>query len=74
MEVMRNLGLVVYLREGREHRMGLWDAGYRCFLTGMCVCMESGVGSQFSSPGVLSKPVIEPRSPTLQADSLLAEP
>ena len=31
-------------------------------------------GSPFPSPGDLPNPGIEPRSPTLQADSLLAEP
>ena len=31
-------------------------------------------GSPFPSPGNLSNPGIEPRSPTLQADSLSAEP
>ena len=40
MEVMRNMGLTsLHLREGREHKMGLWDAGCICFLTCMCVCM-----------------------------------
>ena len=31
-------------------------------------------GWSFSSPGDLPNPGMEPRSPTLQADSLLAEP
>ena len=31
-------------------------------------------GLLFPSPGNLSDPVIEPRSPTLQADALLSEP
>ena len=31
-------------------------------------------GQPFASPGDLSNPGIEPRSPTLQADSLPAEP
>ena len=31
-------------------------------------------GKPFPSPGDLPNPVIEPRSPTLQADSLPAEP
>ena len=31
-------------------------------------------GQPFSSPGDLPNPGIEPRSPTLQANSLLAEP
>ena len=36
---------------------------------------NTGVDSQlFPSPGDLPNPGIEPRSPTLQADSLLAEP
>ena len=38
--------------------------------TGQC----TGVGSLFPSPGDLPNPEIEPRSPTLQADSLPAEP
>ena len=33
-----------------------------------------GVGSSFPSPGDLLNPWFEPRSPTLQADSLPAEP
>ena len=35
---------------------------------------NTGVGSLFPSPGDLSNPGVEPRSPTLQADSLPAEP
>ena len=35
---------------------------------------HTGVGSQFPSPGDLPNPRIQPRSPTLQADSFLAEP
>ena len=35
---------------------------------------DTGVGSQFPSPADLPNPGIEPRSPTLQADSLPAEP
>ena len=35
---------------------------------------NSGVGSLFPSPGDLPNPGIKPRSPTLQADSLPAEP
>ena len=35
---------------------------------------NTGVGSLFPSPGDLRNPGIEPRSPTLQADSLQAEP
>ena len=35
---------------------------------------EYWTGSPFPSPGDLPNPGIEPRSPTLQADSLLAEP
>ena len=35
---------------------------------------NTGVGSQLPSPEDLSNPGIEPRSPTLQADPLLAEP
>ena len=32
------------------------------------------IGEPFPSPGYLPKPGIEPRSPELQADSLLSEP
>ena len=35
---------------------------------------NTGVGSLFPSPGDLLNPGIEPRSPTLQVDSLSAEP
>ena len=35
---------------------------------------NTGVGKPFPSPGDLLNPGIEPRSPTLQADSLPAEP
>ena len=35
---------------------------------------NTGVGKSFPSPGDLPNPRIEPRSPTLQADSLPAEP
>ena len=35
---------------------------------------NTGVGKPFPSPGDLPNPGIEPRSPTLQADSLPAEP
>ena len=35
---------------------------------------NTGVGSQYSSPGDLPDPGIKPRSPTLQEDSLPAEP
>ena len=35
---------------------------------------ESWSGLPFPSPGELPDPVIEPRSPTLQADTLLSEP
>ena len=35
---------------------------------------NTGVGKPFPPPGDLPKPGIEPRAPTLQADSLLAEP
>ena len=35
---------------------------------------NTGVGSLFPSPGDLPNPGMEPRSPTLQADSLPAEP
>ena len=35
---------------------------------------NTGVGSLFPSPGDLPKPGIEPRSPTLHADSFPAEP
>ena len=35
---------------------------------------NTGVGSLSPSPGDLSNPRIEPRSPTLQPDSLPAEP
>ena len=35
---------------------------------------NTGVGKPFRSPGDLPNPGIEPRSPTLQADSLPAEP
>ena len=35
---------------------------------------NTGVGSLFPFPGDLPNPGIEPRSPTLQADSLPAEP
>ena len=35
---------------------------------------NTGVGSQFPSPGDLPKPGVETKSPTLQADSLPAEP
>ena len=33
-----------------------------------------GVGLSFPSPGDLPNPMIEPRPPALQADSLLSEP
>ena len=36
--------------------------------------LEYGSGLPFPSPGDLPNPGIEPRSPTLQADSLLTEP
>ena len=36
--------------------------------------LEYWSGLPFPSPGHLPNPGIEPRSPTLQADSLLAEP
>ena len=35
---------------------------------------NTGVGSPFPSPGDLPNPGIEPRSPTLQVDSLYSEP
>ena len=35
---------------------------------------DTGVGSQFPSPGDLPNPGIEPRSPALRVDSLPAEP
>ena len=35
---------------------------------------DPGVGGPFPSPGDLPNPGVEPRSPTLQADSLPAEP
>ena len=35
---------------------------------------NTGAGKPFPSPGDLPNPGIEPRSPALQADSLLAEP
>ena len=35
---------------------------------------DTGVGSQFPSPGDLPNPGTEPRSPVLQVDSLPAEP
>ena len=35
---------------------------------------NTGVGNPFPSPGDLPNPGIEPRSPTLQANSLPAEP
>ena len=35
---------------------------------------NTGVGKPFPSPGDLPNPGIEPRSPTLQMDSLPAEP
>ena len=35
---------------------------------------NTGVGSQFPSPGYLPNPGISPSSPTVQADSLPAEP
>ena len=37
-------------------------------------CLEYCSGEPIASPGDLSNPVIEPSSPTLQADSLLSEP
>ena len=35
---------------------------------------DTGVGKPFPSPGDLPDPEIEPRSPSLQADSLPSEP
>ena len=35
---------------------------------------DTGVGLPFPSPGDLPDPGIKPRSPALQADSLLSEP
>ena len=50
-----------------------------CSLTGSSVHWDSsskntGVGSQFPSPGDLPNPGTEPRSSALQVDSLPAEP
>ena len=41
---------------------------------GVFLSKNNGAGCHFSSPGDLSDPVIELRSPALQADSLPSEP
>ena len=40
----------------------------------LCDCMDYAVHGSLPSPGGLPNPGVEPRSPTLQADSLPAEP
>jgi len=51
-----------------------WAVAHRASLSMEFSRQEYWSGLPFSSPGDLSDPVIEPRSPALQADSLPSEP
>ena len=50
-----------------------WTAAYQAPLLMVFSRQELWSGLPFLSPGDLSNPRIEPRSPALQADSLLTE-
>ena len=51
-----------------------WTVAHQALLFMEFSRREYWSGLPFPSPGDLSDPGIEPRSPTLQADSLLTEP
>ena len=59
-------------------RCSSWDDPMDCSTPGSSVCgilrQEYWSGLPFPSPGDLPNPGIEPRSPTVQADSLPSEP
>ena len=50
-----------------------WTAGFQAFLSMEFSRQEYWSGLPFSSPGDLPDPGIKPRSPALQADSLLTK-
>ena len=52
----------------------LWNVAHKVPLTMRFSRQEYGNGLPFPSPGDFPDPKIEPRSPALQADSLLSEP
>ena len=51
-----------------------WTVVYKAPLSVEFFRQECWSGLPFASPGDLPDPVIKPRSPALQADSLLSEP
>ena len=52
----------------------LWTVAHQALLSVRFSRQEYGSGLPFPSPGDLPDPAIEPRSPTLQVDSLPSEP
>ena len=65
----------VRVQSESEHRSVMFDSlqSHGLYSPRNSPGQNTGVGN-FPSPGDLSNPGIEPRSPTLQVDSLLAEP
>ena len=61
-------------RVGHDFAMTLWTVAHQVPLFMEFSRQKCWSGLPFPSPGDLSNPGIKPKSPTLQADSLPAEP